>query len=271
MKMRNLGIIGFGNMGAGIAEKLKNDYQLFVFDKDKTKTSALSGINAAASIGGLLDNSEIIILAVKPQDMENILGEIKAKAKDKLVISIAAGISTGFIEKILGAARVIRAMPNLAAKIGEGMTCLAKGRFVGSDDLDLAKNLFGRLGETLVIDEKMINAATAISGSGPGYLYDFIGKKKISDKAILGFEKQLIKAGQTLSFNQREAYILAHTTVKGSLALLKFTGLTALELKKQVASKGGTTEAGLEVLDKGGSLEEAAKAALKRANELSKG
>lgn len=268
--MKNIGVLGFGNMGSAIAEKLKNDYKIFVFDKDQTKTNAAQGLKAVNSIAELFNDTDILILAVKPQDSEAILNEIKPKVKDKLVISIAAGITTGFIEKILGVARVIRVMPNLPAKIAEGMSCLTQGKFASQADLDFTEDLFDYLGETLIIDESMMNAATAISGSGPGFFYDFIEGKKLDDNIKKDFENQLINAAQAISFDEEQAHILAHTTVNGSIALLKLTGLTPLELKKQVTSKGGTTEAGLEILHKGGFLEEAVKAALKRAQELCK-
>jgi len=267
-----IGIIGFGNMGRAIFERLKKDYSLLVFDKDPTKTKDLSGKNISKSITDLLDKSEAIILAIKPQDFESLLKEIKDKIGDKLVISIAAGITTDFIEKILGKVKVIRVMPNMPAKIGKGMSCLCKGQFAKEEDLVFAKSLFEKLGETLVLNEDMMDAATAISGSGPGYLYDWAEGKNLKDikRQAEAFVNNLIFSAKSIGFSQLQAEILSRITTDGSIAYLEKTKLSASEAKKQVVSKGGTTEAALEVLHKGGTLEEAVKAALKRAKELSK-
>ncbi|MBM3248501.1 MAG: pyrroline-5-carboxylate reductase [Candidatus Omnitrophica bacterium] len=268
-----IGIIGCGNMGRAIFERLKkDDYSLLVFDKDANKTKDLSGANVAKNIPDLLNKSEAIILAIKPQDFEGILKEIKNHLKDKPVISIAAGITTAYIQKILGKVKVIRVMPNMPAKIGKGMSCLCKGQFASEEDLNFAKSLFDNLGETLVLNEDMMDAATAISGSGPGYLYDWAeGKdpKEIKNYAA-AFTASLTKSAESIGFSILQAEILAKVTTEGSIAYLEKTEFSASEAKKQVVSKGGTTEAALEVLHKGGSLEEAVQAALKRARELSK-
>lgn len=268
----NIGIIGCGNMGRAIFERLKDEYSLLVFDKDATKTKDLLSVNVAKNITDLLNKSEAIILAIKPQDFEGILKEIKNHFRDKLVISIAAGITTEYIQKILGKVKVIRVMPNMPAKIGKGMSCLCKGQFTSEEDLGFAKSLFDNLGETLVLNEDMMDAATAISGSGPGYLYDWAeGKdlKEIKNYAAT-FTTTLTTSAESIGFSQLQAEILAKITTEGSIAYLEKTKLSAPEAKKQVVSKGGTTEAALEVLHKGGSLGEAVKEALKRAKELSK-
>ncbi len=268
---KNIGIIGCGNMGRAIFERLKDEYSLLVFDKDIAKTKDLPGVNVSKSITDLLNKSEAIILAIKPQDFESLLKEIKNNLKDRLVISIAAGITMEYIQKILGNVKVIRVMPNMPAKIGKGMSCLCKGQFA-SEELGFAKSLFDELGETLILKEDMMDAATAISGSGPGYLYDWAeGKdlKEIKNYAAT-FAKTLTASAESIGFSMLQAEILAKITTEGSIAYLEKTKLSPSEAKKQVVSKGGTTEAALEVLHNGGSLEEAVKAALKRAKELSR-
>lgn len=259
-------------MGRAIFERLKNDYSLLVFDKDTDKTKDLSGENTSKSIADLLDNSEVIILAIKPQDFETLLKEIKDNIDNKLVVSIAAGMTTEYIQKTLGKVRVIRVMPNMPAKIGKGMSCLCEGQFASKEDLNFTKDLFEKLGETLVLDEDMMDAATAISGSGPGYLYDLAEGKDIKEikKYAVTFAKVLVSSAESIGFSRPEAEILAKITTEGSIAYLEKTKIMPSEAKKQVVSKGGTTEAALEVLHKGGSLEDAVKAALKRAKELSK-
>lgn len=262
---KSVGIIGYGNMGSVIAERIKA--QVYVFDNDKLKTINLKDtIKAVLNAAILAGKSEVIILAVKPQDLGALLEIIRepAKGTNKIFVSIAAGISTGYIEKSLDNARVIRVMPNIAAKFGSSMTCLSKGRFSSTEDLDLVEELFGDLGETLRVDEKMMNAVTAVSGSGPAYVCYFL--EQDSEEFLRNFQA----AAEAVGFNAQEASLLTKTTYFGTKEYLKNSKLSCGELIKQVASKGGTTEAALKVLDKGGSLTEAVKAALKRAEELSR-
>ncbi len=271
-----IGIIGYGNIGQAMAEHIKSlDCLIWVFDKDKNKINALKGINLAKDNRDLLNKADTVILAVKPQDLDGVLREIKGHVKDKLIISIAAGIPTAYIEKALGNVRVIRAMPNIAAKIGESVSCICKGKNSGDDDLDFAQQLFYYLGTTKAIDEGLMNAATAISGSGPGYIFDFLHTNSIDPNNIPEYIKhelmmRLEKAAEAVGFAHTDAAFLAANTVNSSISLIKKTRIAASELVRQVASKGGTTEAALEVLHKGGTWEEAAAAALKRAEQLAR-
>lgn len=258
-------------MGSAIAERIKRKYRLFVFDKDKEKTKNLKNIRVADNIIELLEKIDALVLAVKPQDFGVVLKAIKEYARTKLIISIAAGIPTDFIEASLGKVRVIRAMPNLPAKVGKGMICLCKGRYAKKNDLDFAKELFRKLGGVLILKEKMMDASTAISGSGPGFFYYIAGGKNIKEirKIAPNFTLRLTEAAQEKGgFSYDTAKILAETTIKGSIMYLQETKLSPAEAKIQVASKGGTTEAGLEVLLKHGSLTEAVEAAMERAKEL---
>jgi pyrroline-5-carboxylate reductase len=268
-----LGIVGFGNMGSAIYERIKEFGVFKVSDKDISKISQLARENIADRLKDLADQCDIIILAVKPQDFEGVLNEIKGQVKGKLIISIAAGITTAYIEKFLGQVRVIRVMPNMPAKIGEGISCLCKGSFASAADLEFSERLFKELGKTLILEENMMDAATAISGSGPGLFYDSISGKPSGEWIAYAneyFTPGLIKAARSLGFSDEQAELLSATTSKGSLSLMDVTGLSPQQLCGQVTSKGGTTEAGLEVLHKGGSLQEAVKAAYRRAAELSR-
>lgn len=270
----SIGILGFGNMGSAISAQLRSKYEVWVFDKDRNKTLN-SQVNVADSIGSLLGKTQVLILAVKPQDFDSVLREFKGCIKDTLIVSIAAGISTAYIEKILGKVRVIRAMPNIGVKIGASVTCLSKGTFASDSDLDIVQELFYYLGTMRVIDESMINAATAISGSGPAYIFDFMEKNNLKpvdmpEHTRHDLMKRLERAAESVGFCREEAAFLAVNTTSASLLLVTSTRLSPAELKKQVTSKGGTTEAGLAALEMTGSWEDAAKAALKRAEELSK-
>lgn len=273
--INRIGIIGFGNMGSAIGEKLKSRFQVWAYDKDSEKIQGVSRIYTTESILHLLNNVDTLILAVKPQDFPCVLDSIKLYVKTKFVISIAAGINTKYIEQRLGNARIVRTMPNMPVKIGQGMICLCRGRFATLEDLDASARLFQYLGKTLVIKEEMMNAATAVSGSGPGFYFDrveaeFTAYKNDPDKFLKDFIEALSSAAQTLGFSQEEAGLLAATTGNACNNMLVKVKLAPSELKKQVVSKGGTTEAGLEVLHQGGSLAEAVQAAAKRAEELSK-
>ena len=275
--MKKIGIIGFGNMGSAIAEQLKADYPVICFDKENAKTKGLSEIKVAERLEDLVKSAEVIILAVKPQDFDAILTQMKGLVQDKLIISIAAGVTTKYIENELGFARVVRTMPNIAAKIGQGVTCLSKGAFATEEDFDFAENLFDYLGETKRIDESMMFAATAVSGSGPGFCFALSRIQHIDAGNIERFREflkttfipQLIKAAEGVGFNSEDAEFLAVTTGNSCESLLMQTKLSPEELCKQVTSKGGTTEAGLKVLNNGGSLADAVQAAKKRAEELS--
>ncbi len=276
--LKKIGIIGYGNMGSVIAQNLAleaDEYEIFVFDKEKNKLSGLKGIKLAQSPEELALKADTLILAVKPQDFDHLLKELKRSAGNKLVISIAAGISTKHIEKFLTEARVIRAMPNIGAKIAESVTCLSKGALSTESDLDFSAELFSNLGAVRKIDESMMNAATAISGSGPAYAFYFIENsslepENIPEHARHDMMRRLEQAAKSLGFSDEDAPFLAANTVNAAISLLHKTKLAPQELRKQVTSKGGTTEAALEILTKGGSWEEAAGAALKRAEELAK-
>ncbi len=271
----NIGIIGYGNMGSAIAEQLKARYKIFVFDKDFAKTKNICGIVLTDGAVDLVNKVDVIIIAVKPQDCDELLQEIKNYVNDKLIISIAAGISTSYLEKNLCNKRVVRAMPNIGVRIAESVTCLCKGALADDNDLNFAEELFGYLGVTKRIEENMINSSTAISGSGPAYIFYYIESNSIDPYNIPetikeNIVKRLAKAAECVGFKSEDALFLAVNTSSASIDLIKKTRMEPAKLRKQVTSKGGTTEAALEILSKGGSWEEAAKAAVKRAEELAK-
>lgn len=281
--MIKVGIIGYGNMGQAIGERIKHNYAVYVFDKDKNKISVLKDITAADTSGELVKQSEIIILAIKPQDFDLLLDEIKIFIKNKLIISIAAGVTTQYIRSKLGEkTRVVRVMPNLPAKIGEGMICLSKGKLVFKKDLDLTKEIFNYMGKTMVVNnEDMMDDVTAVSGSGPGYYYNFCPDTYVSQRHI-DFEDNyfipsLSASAVAIGFSKTQADLLAKTTGEGSRILFIKEKGTPAKLRKQVTSKGGTTAEALKVFRKAGSRKpgkkiwiRAIKAAVKRAKELSK-
>lgn len=269
--MEIIGIIGYGNMGQAIAASLKSKYNIFVFDKDKSKISDMEKIRLAPSASYLAKSVEKIILSVKPQDFSGLLEEIKELTVDKLVISIAAGIPTSYIESFLKKARVIRVMPNLALKINKGMTCISKGESANAEDLQFTVDLFQPMGKTLIVEEERMNAVTSISASAPAFFYELIKGRSLSEVKIYAkeiFVPALQKAAMEFGFNSEEAKLLAVTTAEGSIAFMDSVDSPLEELIDKIASKGGTTEAGLKVLRSAGSLEEALLAAKMRAEEL---
>lgn len=270
-----IGIIGYGNMGSAIAERIKSEYEVIVFDKDNTKTKNLSGINVAVSVADLAKQAAVILLAVKPQDFEVVLSEIKDYVKNKLIISIAAGKTTGAIEKILGQARVVRAMPNIGAKIAEAESVLCKGKSASGEDLDFSQKLFDCIGKTWKMEEGMLNAATAISGSGPAYIYYDMENRHLEARSLTELVKQeyikrLREAAERVGFDTDTAWQLASATTASSISLSAQSGISPTELKKQVMSPKGTTEAAIRKLEEGASWADAAIAAKKRAEELSR-
>jgi pyrroline-5-carboxylate reductase len=270
---KTIGIIGFGNMGSAIAQRLKGSFKVFIYEKDLTKLQNADGMTILGSIEDMLDAAQTIIIAVKPQDFDPVLEELRGKILKKLLISIAAGISTDYIEERVGEVPVIRAMPNLPAKIGMGMICLCKGRYALETDLSYSRELFDFLGKTLVFDESMMDAVTAVSGSGPGFFFGLIEDKPESEWPVYAtniFTPLLIEAAREIGFNQQQAQTLAVATAEGSLALLRQAKSTPEVLRMQVTSKGGTTEAGLKVLSQTHSLVDAVKAAAQRATEIAK-
>src|SRR3989338_288297 len=273
--LKNIGIIGFGNMGSSLAERIKSEYRVYVFDKDNNKTKNLSRIETTRDISGLVKCSDVVILAVKPQDFAGVLAGIKDWIGTKLVISIAAGITANRIDRALGrGARVIRVMPNMPAKIAQGISCLSRSGLASKKDLDLADKLFHYLGQTVKIKEELMNSATAVSGSGPAYVSRYLESGQININKIPQEKKSLFlnnfqKSAQGVGFTFGQAKVLTEAVFSGTVNFLKKTKIAPSELIKQVASKGGTTEAALRVLNSGGSLSDAVQAAKARADELS--
>jgi pyrroline-5-carboxylate reductase len=273
--IKEIGIIGFGTMGAGLAGRLQAKYKISVFEKFEQKVKDAAGITAAASIGQLMERCEVIIIAVKPQDIDDVLEQIKPCLRVHLLVSIAAGIPTQYIEKRIGSrVRVVRVMPNLAVKVGRGMSVLCKGAYAMNVDLAFTQNLFSHTGKTLAIDEKMMDTATAVSGSGPGFLFELLKDMPREQWKEFGnqvFTPRLYQIAQKVGFDAQQAWALAETTVDGSLALIEQTKQSPELLRIKVSSKGGTTEAGLKALaSRMENLEAAVEAARQRAQELAR-
>lgn len=210
-------------------------------------------------VNSLVTKVDIIILAVKPQEMELVLEQIRF-SKDKLFISIAAGLTTKYFEERLGSqARVVRAMPNLPALSGDGVTGFCGGRFIKDSDMREAGKLLEALGGAVQFKESEMDAVTAVSGSGPAYVFLFV--------------EQWINAAVKLGLNQQQARFLVHKTVRGSAEFLKDSLSDVAGLRAKVTSKGGTTQAAMDIFSKGKFdqlIYKALLAAKKRSKELAK-
>jgi pyrroline-5-carboxylate reductase len=226
-------------------EHLRKTYGIFMHK---------SNVDAALEAG-------VIVLSVKPPVIEKVLGEIATAVDDKkLVISIAAGIAITKIEKALrDGCRVVRAMPNTPALVLAGAAALSGGKNATVDDLALAQNIFNSVGRSVVVDEKLMDAVTGLSGSGPAYVFMIIDA--LSDAGVkAGLPRQL-------------ALELAAQTVYGAAKMVLETKEHPGKLRDMVTSPGGTTIEGLHALEKGklrATLMNAVEAATARSKELGK-
>ena len=256
---KKIGIIGGGNMGAAIMSSILKKYHVSVCELDSKRRQYLKRKYKITSkdLEAVIDAADVIILSVKPQSFEPVLAEVREYLKkDTLVISIAAGITTKYIEKRLGSkVRVIRTMPNLPAKVGSGMTAICKGKNATSVDVKCARDILDHVGKNVVVEEKFIDAITAVSGSGPAYVFLFV--------------ECMQKAAKSVGLDDKLAKELVMQTLSGSIDLLDSQKEDAEDLRVKVTSKGGTTQAALDVFKKH-NFEGIFKIALKAAKEKSK-
>lgn len=221
--------------------------------EEKYGVRALSNTEAAAL-------ADTLVLVVKPQDMEALLAEISEHvAADNLVVSIAAGITTAKIEGALQEGRaVVRVMPNTPALVDQGMAAVSPGSFVSPEQLDEAKTLLAATGRVAEVPEKLQDAVTAISGSGPAYIFYVV--------------EAMIEAGVVLGMPRAMATELVVQTLFGAATMMRETGQHPTVLREQVTSPGGTTAAALRTLDDHkvrAAFITAMEAAAKRSAELS--
>ncbi len=250
-----IGIIGAGNMGKAIALRINQKTLISDVDLNRLKSLKKRGILITRNNIDLVRRSSIIILSVKPQHIVKVLKEIKPYIRHKLIISIAAGVETRSIEKLVGRVKLVRVMPNMPLQVGKGISAITRGRFVGKTDLDKARRIFLKMGEVVEVKEKLMDSVTAVSGSGPAYYFLFTDILERSARAI-GLKKDLARH-------------LSVATFIGSAASLGATHISMKDFVKKVASKGGTTEAALKVFKKR-QLERIIKDALKAAHKRSR-
>ena len=264
---KTVAVIGGGKMGGILAQgmidrKILSANRITVTDIDSSRLEYLQSslkVQVSKDNKKAVRDADIIILAVKPQNFPETLKEIRPVAnKSKLFISIAAGVTTDSIEKTLSKApRVLRVMPNVAAMVGEGAAAVARGHFAKKDDVQYALAILNAVGLAVEVDEKLMDAVTGLSGSGPAYCFVII--------------EALTDAGVQLGLTRDLAEKLAAQTMLGSARLCLTGKQHPAQLKNMVTSPGGTTAAGLKVLEEGkirATLMAAVEASVKRAKEL---
>jgi pyrroline-5-carboxylate reductase len=240
-----IGCIGAGNMGgaiiSGLSQSITPD-QLTVFDIETVRTETLAKkykVNSATSLKNLLQSSDIIIVAVKPNIVKAVLADIKNDITDQTIISIAAGISISDIEETAGKDKaVIRAMPNTPALVGKGMTVISCNANCSEKIRSKALTIFSQVGEVIELKESLMDAVTGTSGSGPAYVFTFI--QAMTDGAV------------KMGIPRNEAQLLAAKTVEGAAAMVIDTREDPVSLRGKVTSPGGTTIDAVHVLEKNG-------------------
>ena len=246
--MSNILIIGCGHMGAALLDlwSKNRSYKFTVVDplkykiiKGKYKNKRIHSIESVKQIKNT-HYFDIVVLAVKPQVIQKVLKEYKffSFKKTCVLISIMAGKKIIFLRKLLpNIKQIVRVMPNMPALIGEGVSCLVSNNYVSNVNKNEVTKLFSKVGITVWLNnEREIDIVTAISGSGPGYVFYFIDAME--------------KAANNLGLNEKLNKKIILQTFLGSLKLLQYTRKNASELANSIAIKGGTTEAGIKIMKK---------------------
>jgi len=267
MSKNKIGFIGAGNMGEALLSGILKDNtffasDVFVSDLSATRLKYIKktyGVRITDDNKKITKTSEVIILAIKPSGVKDVLKEIASAFKrEKLIISIAAGVPIELIESSLPVeTRIIRAMPNTPALIKEGITALAAGRHASPEDMKIARKIFNLVGKTITVEEYLMDAVTGLSGSGPAYIFIII--------------EALADAGVKMGLSRQDSQILAAQTIIGSARLFFAKGQHPGQLKDMVTSPAGTTIAGLHALEQGSIravLINAVEKATKRSQEI---
>lgn len=268
LESKNIGFIGGGAMGEALlsgilSAKLVAASQITVSDIAKERLDYLAATyGVATSVDGraVAGKSDVLILAVKPQIIFKVLDSIAtAIAKTTTVISIAGGVTIGDLEDKLPGLPVVRVMPNTPAAVGAGMSAVALGKFAAAEDGELAAALFGSVGRVVAVNEEYLDAITGISGCGPAFFYVLIDA--MSDAGVL--------AGLT----RQMSVTLAAQTMFGAAKMVLDSGEHPAKLRDMVTSPGGSTIAGVHVLEQKGvraAMIDAVVASTNRSREMGK-
>ena len=265
--MERIGIIGLGNMGEAILKALiqagSAKDNIFCLELKPARVRFVRetyGLECVATIEELAGRTDHIILAVKPQDSKALLHGLASYVSDKTVlISIMAGITTSNILSLVGKpSKVIRLMPNVCVKVGEGAIGITANALVSAPEMEETVRMFGPLGKIVEVGEELMDAVTALGASGPAF--------------FLLFLEAMIDAGVKMGITRDKARVLSIQVVKGTAKMLEEEGMHPTLMKEMITSPGGTTIAGLASLEEDGVKGKVIKAiekASKRARELS--
>jgi pyrroline-5-carboxylate reductase len=261
-----LGFIGAGRLAGSVIRglvraKFCQPGEILVSEPDEKARTALQnelGINATTDNAQLANQAEVIVVAVKPALVLPVLRDLSATIQRKVMISLAAGVRLRNMEEV-SPARFMRAMTNTPSTVCRAATALARGTRTTEDDVDLARKMFNAIGVVVDVSEEQIDAVTGLSGSGPAFVYTVI--------------EGLAEGGMKMGLPPDVALTLAIQTVLGAAQLASESKLSPEELRKMVVTPGGTTAAGLAVMEKQGaaaSLMAAVEAATKRGQEMAR-
>lgn len=265
---KKIGFIGTGKMGEAlikgiVSSKLVPASNIHASDMDLAKLKLLEKehkINICQDNCAAIKDSDIIIIAVKPQIVPQVLKEIRSTIKDHLIISIAAGVTIDTYEKALPkGTRVIRVMPNIAATVKAAASAISPGSAVTKDDEAVASEIFNAVGRSVILPEYLMDAVTGLSGSGPAYIFMII--------------EALADGGVHEGLDRNTARLLAAQTVLGAAKMVIEDKVHTGELRDMVTSPGGTTIRGLRVLEDHGvriAMMDAVIEACERSRELGK-
>lgn len=235
-------VVGAGKIGEAVARAVARSQRVSSVLITKRNVSSLrrplpKKIQASTDNATAVRKADVVILAVKAADARRVLDEISDQTSGKLVVSFMAAISIARLERHLPRARVVRAMTNMAAAVGEAATAYSPGKGVTDADRETAKLVLDRLGESVELPESQLDAVTALSGSGPAYIAILIDA--------------LVTAGLKVGLARDTAFELATQTLVGTSKLLRETGMGVTELRDAVTTPAGTTIAGIYELEKG--------------------
>ena len=261
----DVAIVGVGAMGEALASGLlaagwgPDELSLCVRRMERADELAhRTGCSVSLDPVETVVGSDVVVVAVKPRDVEDLLKTLAGNVTDgQTLVSLAAGVTTASYQKHLGAVPVVRAMPNTPALVREGVTGIAPGAHASAVDLDRARQVLGAVGSVRIMEETLMDAVTAVSGTGPAYV--FLLAEALTEAAMR----------EGLSRDIAESFV--HQTIRGAGHLLTDTSKSPAELRYEVTSPGGTTAAAMHVLEEKGFravVEDAVRAAALRAREL---
>jgi pyrroline-5-carboxylate reductase len=238
-----IGVIGTGNMGVALmrAFSKKSEHQITAYNRSQEKLQAAcqcSGAAAAKSAQDAAQGQDLVLLAVKPKDMERLLRDLVPTIQgNQIVVSVAVGLPISYYEEFLHC-KLVRAMPNTPAAVQAGMTALCFGEKISPEEQQQVLDLFSLAGATAVVPENRMNAVSALAGSSPAFVYLFI--------------EAMADAGCLEGIPRDQAYTMAAQAVQGAAKMVLETGKHPAQLKDEVCSPGGTTICGVAQLERCG-------------------